>query len=134
MTQTGQNSAVRTRDEQTQWMARCIRASADHPSLEGFLCEHIRIAEARGAEEQRRKDAEALLDPKAVHLNMLCGTIARPSWEQIKHLYAADVITLQARATVLEAALTRIADSDPFCGSQTLRHTARAALTREGGV
>lgn len=53
---------VRTRDEQVQWMGRCIRASADHPSLEGFLREHIRIAEARGAaEEQRRQYAEGVI-------------------------------------------------------------------------
>ncbi len=28
-----------------------------------------------------------LKDPVTVHLNMLRGTIAKPTWEQIKHLY-----------------------------------------------
>jgi len=28
-----------------------------------------------------------LSDPNAVHLNMLAGKIAKPSWEQILHLY-----------------------------------------------
>lgn len=29
----------------------------------------------------------ALTDPNVVHLNMLRGGIAKPSWEQIKHIY-----------------------------------------------
>lgn len=28
-----------------------------------------------------------LLDPSVVHINMLRGTIAKPTWDQIKHLY-----------------------------------------------
>ena len=31
-----------------------------------------------------------LQDPVAVHATMLRGTIAKPTWEQIKHLYHAD--------------------------------------------
>lgn len=29
----------------------------------------------------------ALTDPNVVHLNMLRGGIAKPSWDQIKHIY-----------------------------------------------
>ena len=32
-----------------------------------------------------------LQDPNAVHVNMLRGAIAKPTWKQIKHLYAAEV-------------------------------------------
>lgn len=34
-----------------------------------------------------REQISKLADPNVVHLNMLRGGIARPSWEQIKHLY-----------------------------------------------
>jgi hypothetical protein len=34
-----------------------------------------------------KAQAALLVDPNAVHLNMLRGTIARPSVEQIRHLY-----------------------------------------------
>lgn len=30
---------------------------------------------------------QALLDPNVVHLNMLRGGIAKPSWDQIRHIY-----------------------------------------------
>jgi hypothetical protein len=32
-------------------------------------------------------EGPSLTDPNVVHLNMLRGTIAKPTWEQIKHLY-----------------------------------------------
>jgi hypothetical protein len=34
-----------------------------------------------------QKQIEMLRDPVAVHLNMLRGGIAKPSWANIKHLY-----------------------------------------------
>ncbi len=35
-------------------------------------------------------DPALLTDPNAVHLNMLRGTIAKPSWAQILHLYSEE--------------------------------------------
>ncbi len=32
-----------------------------------------------------------LQDPVVVHLNMLRGTIAKPTWEQVKHLYPVEL-------------------------------------------
>jgi uracil phosphoribosyltransferase len=34
-----------------------------------------------------QSDIEKLKDPNVVHINMLRGGIAKPSWAQIKHLY-----------------------------------------------
>lgn len=52
---------------------------------------------ARG---DRADKAEAelakLADPDAVHANMLRGTIAKPSWAQIKHLYAGEADKAEA--------------------------------------
>jgi hypothetical protein len=35
-------------------------------------------------------EVEKLSDPNAVHVNLLRGSIARPTWEHIKHVYAAE--------------------------------------------
>lgn len=51
--------------------------------------------------------AASLQDPVAVHANMLRGTIAKPSWEQIKHLYPVEM-----KATVA-AAYEAAASIDP---------------------
>lgn len=42
---------------------------------------------ARHTGEHAATVASGLQDPVAIHANMLRGTIAKPSWEQIKHLY-----------------------------------------------
>lgn len=61
---------------------------------------------ALAAEKQRADDAEAglalLSDPAAVHVNMLRGTIAKPTWAQIKHIYTAEVEAGSARAVEVE--------------------------------
>jgi phosphoribosyl-ATP pyrophosphohydrolase len=45
------------------------------------------LEEADAAEYRRYSELRALLsDPNAVHVNMLRGEIAKPSWEQMKHL------------------------------------------------
>ncbi|GEM_PF-2736771 len=36
--------------------------------------------------------ADALTDPNAVHVNMLAGHIAKPSIDQIVHIYGADAL------------------------------------------
>ncbi len=38
-------------------------------------------------EKEMQKVIDALKDPVAVHVNMLHGSIARPSVSQIKHIY-----------------------------------------------
>ena len=39
-----------------------------------------------------RDDLAKLADPAAVHMNMLRGTVAKPTVEQIVHLYGADAL------------------------------------------
>lgn len=115
----------------------------------------IKEAEARGAEEQRRKDAEAQVPVAWIFHARLRGTSAwrtfvdtnRPeenpsNIRNVSPLYdrPANVSALEARVKMLEgdrdrlfAALRTIAST----GGATvgwMRRTARAALTREGGV
>jgi len=76
------------------------------PLTEYVLATHcdelVAAARAEGAREAQEKIArmEASLEilrdnPAAVHLNMLKGNIAKPTWEQIKHLYRAEFNLLQ---------------------------------------
>ena len=44
----------------------------------------------------------ALLDPASVHQNMLRGTIAKPSWDQIKHLYPTEFAAREAENEALK--------------------------------
>ncbi|MGM5018689.1 hypothetical protein [Tardiphaga sp. 367_B4_N1_1] len=48
------------------------------------------------ATEHNWSEADALQDPVAVHLNMLRGGIAKPSWQNIQHLYADEFAALAA--------------------------------------
>lgn len=50
------------------------------------------------ADEHEATIAAGLQYPVAVHANMLRGTIAKPSWEQIMHLYP-----VEAKATIAAA-------------------------------
>lgn len=63
----------------------CQQAEAEITRLRADL------AEAQ-VEIERLKDALEILrdNPVAVHLNMLRGNIAKPTWDQIKHLYLAE--------------------------------------------
>ncbi len=51
----------------------------------------LRIAELLNERDRLRAEVKTLLeqlkDPNAVHINMLRGTIAKPTIEQIRHLY-----------------------------------------------
>jgi alkylhydroperoxidase family enzyme len=67
----------------------------------------------------------ALADPNAVHANMLSGRIAKPRWQQIKHLYPVEIAKL-------EAALRSIAANTCCDKCQEAALVARAALGREG--
>ena len=49
--------------------------------------------------ESRKRIAElkaALADPNRVHANMLSGRIAKPTWQQIKHLYPVEIAEREA--------------------------------------
>jgi hypothetical protein len=63
------------------------------------------LAEAADEIERLRADLAKLSDPAAVHVNMLRGTIAKPSWEAIKHVYAAEA---EAERAIVERALSFI--------------------------
>lgn len=45
------------------------------------------LLEAVNAVVEHEREIGKLQNPNAVHANMLRGSIAKPSWEQIKHLY-----------------------------------------------
>ena len=54
------------------------------------------LAEAQAKIARLAEALEILRDnPAAVHINMLKGSVARPTWEQIKHLYCAEFKSLQ---------------------------------------
>lgn len=70
------------------------------------------------------KGLKAILkDPVAIHLNILNGKIARPTWGNIKHLYQVDFIADiakaigSARINVLEEAAKC---AEGFCGGKTI--------------
>ena len=50
------------------------------------------LARAERAEAELAK----LADPNAVHVSMLAGTVAKPSWDQIKHIYAREAERAEA--------------------------------------
>jgi hypothetical protein len=58
---------------------------AEALSEAGLLTKEAAQAEAAG-----ERIAEAIRDPNAVHVNMLRGSIARPSVAQIIHIYGED--------------------------------------------
>lgn len=76
---------IRLQDDIGYWI---VRATSDvfRASLAAER-ERAKTAEARIKEIE-----EILKNPVSVHVNMLCGSIARPSWEAIKHIYAGEMI------------------------------------------
>ena len=59
------------------------------------------LLDARAELAQARADTEALSDPNAVHINMLHGTVAKPTLDQIVHLYGVDALC-KALAPLIE--------------------------------
>jgi hypothetical protein len=59
------------------------------------------LLDARAKLAQPRADTEALSDPNAVHINMLHGTVAKPTLDQIVHLYGVDALC-KALAPLIE--------------------------------
>ena len=63
----------------------CQKAAAEITRLRADLAEaQTKIARLEAGLEILRGN------PVAVHLNMLNGNIAKPTWEHIKHLYLAE--------------------------------------------
>lgn len=86
------------------------RASPDHTA--GL------VALVEGMERERDETAKQLSDPLAVHINMMRGTIAKPSIENIRHIYPeiaqgefearCALRSAEARALAAEAELVRL--------------------------
>lgn len=73
--------------------------------LTTLAAENATLRASEAAALERITELEALLaDPIAVHANMLRGTIAMPSFANIKHLYAAEVAKARAEDAALIAA------------------------------
>lgn len=94
-------------------VARADKAEALASDLQAKLtdcCLQALATDGQAIESlERTEKAEAelakLADPDAVHANMLRGTIAKPSWAQIKHLYAGEAD--KAEALLAEAQFER---------------------------
>lgn len=74
-----------------------------------------------------------LKDPAAVHINMLRGEIAKPSWESIKHVYAAEAERAHVeRLTAAVKAIYEWYDRDGSVGSASdVFEAYRDALTSD---
>jgi hypothetical protein len=80
-----------------------IRALVDEVRrLEGHIAKQQMDIVELGIMAGRAVAAEAefarLQDPNAVHVNMLRGTIAKPTWSQIEHLYTEEAARLREPA------------------------------------
>lgn len=53
---------------------------------------HAVVVSLGDAVTERAAMAKVIADPVAVHVNMLAGTIAKPSLANIIHLYGADAL------------------------------------------
>ena len=160
-----QNIAVRTREEQIDALAKAIgpekiyRLLSDEyrAEIDARALQHILEAEARGAAEQRRKDADGH-EPAGY---VSCGALehlATKSGMRVQNLYGysenawpiplydhpANVAALEARVKELETnqrkdaqvihwLAEKLKQTDPEAKSD-YELLARAALTREGGV
>ena len=61
---------------------------------------HAVVDEAiRQVVEPSMVQADLLLDPNVIHVNMLRGSIAKPSLKQIIHIYGAENLYSEIRAT-----------------------------------
>ena len=74
---------------EAQEMARqLIRDSIVEDALSRFIAQIIEVA----AKHKPPAPSPDMSDPTVVHLNMLRGTIAKPSVEQIIHVYGIDAL------------------------------------------
>lgn len=82
-----------------------IRDSIVEDAISRFIAQILEVAAKDRADRlaatlARAERAEAelakLADPNAVHVSMLAGTVAKPSWDQIKHIYAREAERAEA--------------------------------------
>ena len=76
--------------------------------------------ESAAVEGATTKRSDPLSDPNVIHVNMLRGTIAKPSISQIIHIYGAEKL----RAALRESA------ADPVCAKNA--HTAAEPEQNDG--
>lgn len=150
MSQTGQNRSVRTRDQVIQLLTD-LKDGFTHTATVPEIYDEIRdqvLAEARGAEEQRRKDAEGQ-EPvmwQKQHIDgtwswTTCHAFHEANGTPTRGLYThpANVAALEARVQELEKAATDavalIRNGRPVLARSVLQRvtTDCASLTREGG-
>lgn len=152
MTQTGQNSAVRTREEQIEDLTSLFGEEGtftfvdDRDAATKHILEAEAEAEVRGAEEQRRKDAEGQ-EPvmwQKQHIDgtwswTTCHAFHEANGTPTRGLYTrpANVAALEARVQELEKAATDavalIRNGRPVLARSVLQRvtTDCAVLTRE---
>lgn len=92
-------------DEEWKTLVGDLHRAGNNLRHEGFL---VDAATADAAGSAITNLLSALADPIAVHSNMLRGTIAKPTLEQIIHLYGVDAL-VKALAPVI----VREADNEP---------------------
>jgi hypothetical protein len=83
------------------WATQYVRGAPEYVRAELYT---TALARAEKAEAELAKMA----DPNAVHVSMLAGTIAKLSWQQIKHIYAAEVAAHDS--VVMSAAIAALSD------------------------
>jgi len=69
---------------------------------------HFLFENEKEKREALEREMAGLADPNAVHINMLRGSIALPSFEQIKHIYAGEFRALEDRENLRVEALAEI--------------------------
>lgn len=67
-----------------------LRERAELAGLHGRDMDEDAMLDAANEIERLQGDLDKLNDPNAVHMNMLRGSIAKPSFEQIKHIYPTE--------------------------------------------
>lgn len=89
---TGEGQAAGARvaavDRVRGWLA-AMEAGYLYPSVNGGLQDDLLVL--LNCYTRAQAQLELLKDPVAVHRSMLAGGIAKPSWENIKHLYPLEV-------------------------------------------
>ncbi|MDR6851035.1 hypothetical protein J2Y54_000528 [Sphingomonas sp. BE123] len=86
-------------------IARCRAGLEDNTIIVQALAAH-RVA----ATPNKGGDAAALSDPNAVHVNMLRGSIAKPSPAQIWHIYGNELLADMPESA--RAAFNRLSGGD----------------------
>ena len=97
--------------------------------------EKLSVLELMEKLEAAEADINKLKDPNVVHLNMLRGGIAKPSWGQIEHLYPEQVATFRKELDRARAAFVRIdaINDNPARFDSEIYDLCRSFLTFPGG-